>query len=211
MFSALEPTAGMALAINLAYLNLPVFRYRMKIKAAANAELSTLRADHSVDAARVGHLDQLNDMRFLAEEEGTQRPRGITMWWYARILASRFDVYISVALGMYAGLLVFIGAAHNLLIWDIIPRQLPTAAAGIIFYLLILAVVLPPAFIMLGRTAIVWAERRAKHCAEQIAAIFVGKAEAAAVPNLEEFREKLAETVDQVYGRLRKGPPPPPQ
>jgi hypothetical protein len=175
----------MALAINLAYLNLPVFRYRFRIMEDAKGKLQTLKADHAVDPESVGHLDQLNDIRFLAEEEGSTRPTGFVMWWYGKILATKFDVVATMAFTVFAGLLVFAGAAHNAGVWQWLPSTVHGFLAQLIFYLLVASVALPPTFVALGRLGTRWAEKRSKHCFQQIAQIFARKAVEAQVPPVE--------------------------
>lgn len=184
MFSALEPTAGMSLAINLAYLNLPMFRYRHEIRVDAESRLSKLRSDNELDDGTVDHLDQYNEIRYLAEEEGGKRPSGPLIAVYAAVFGNRLDIYFSVAFAIYAAILVFIGAAHNFELWQFVPHRIGSVLASFIFYFLALSVAVPPLLVAVGRRAKQWAWRRTLHCSQQIAAIYEAKASSAKPPPL---------------------------
>jgi hypothetical protein len=172
----------MALAINLAYLNLPIFRYRHQIREDAEIQLKALRSDDAVNADGVQHLDQYNEIRFLAEESQAKRPKGATLWWYSCLFSSRLDIYVTMFFSVFSCLLVFTGAAHDLDLWRWLPSKLTPFPSAIMFYLLLLSVLMPPLFVALGRQATRCAWGHTKHCSGQIADIFARKAGAAGLP-----------------------------
>lgn len=172
----LEPIAGAALAINLAYVNLPRFRYRNRIRERARAKIEELRLgdqerlpdNYLVSEAykQVRRLAFLPDYDYDQSEEERKTlkeellivdwPDGLWSKVYKRVFERNTDIVTSIILAalsclyLLSGVLVSIGFLN--------PINCITNSNDIAYHFIILVVsMFFPAFaIYLGRHVINW-------------------------------------------------------
>ena len=108
-----EPMLGICFALNLAYVGLERFRYRMKIQRYASRKYNGL--ENTEDADEIW----MQSVRYLAQTNKTQlnlKNNGISneswCWWYNAIYSKDRDLYACSALSFLAALLIGIGVSH---------------------------------------------------------------------------------------------------
>jgi hypothetical protein len=125
----LEPLAGVAFAINLAYLNLERFRYRRLIREQAKAQYAHLREKEYFDAiSDLKEVQMLRDLSGLKDfdnmgsdpidpAEEVPRSNRKVMWveWiYKIVFQHHLDLKVCRVLAAVAILLVYFGVMHAL-------------------------------------------------------------------------------------------------
>ena len=190
---ALEPLAGAALAISLAYLNLDRFRYRSRIREHARKELARFAGDAS-GLARLARNRWFRQVQFLAalpdndrlskksmeehrkeaekngeikngnSETKSGMPDGLWGKIYLIFFSVHQDRYATYVFTLIALIALLFGCAHQIGVWTFTQCLGSGKLLIFMFYLLSLCVLAPILFVMMGRRVVVWAMEYATSC-----------------------------------------------
>lgn len=192
--ASLEPLAGAALAINLAYLGLQRFRYREKIRAAAESERKIFEhaektAPENIKAMR--YYAQLRDLCSLSNHDlddipGANKDARINNgFWsaiYHHLYRKHRDRYIAYTGAGLAGVTLTTGVAVNIGTWSLASYLYSETSAPLWFYVLILACAAPISMVYVGRQIVFYAAGHAKECREEIEKAMQTKAQDIVIP-----------------------------
>lgn len=179
--AALEPLAGAALAINLAYLALDRFRYRQKIEPAAEIKCAENEQKLAVDG--YSQIDAVRELEWLARRDQEPfAPRGRGAFAYRWFFRSHQDIWGCVLAVLLNGFVLAGGVAQNIGRWEITQSLNDTVPLGTLFYLQLASAALPLGLVWLGRRCVVWGQNRINHCHGQIAIFLENLAKLAQAP-----------------------------
>lgn len=174
---ALEPVAGAALAINLAYLALDRFRYKNLIQEYASAKLSP---DEIHTDTRLHGTTSFKVLCWMAGPRAPRicqtikldrRPTGFlaSAYHWLFLFWGGLDEYLAVAAALWSYLTVLVGVAYAIGafkgfvgLWTYIfsaPASLTCLA---------LATLLPVVFVVIGRSCVGWADTQSNEMGEEL-------------------------------------------
>jgi hypothetical protein len=177
---SLEPLAGAALAINLAYLGLTRFRYRDQIRKAAEQQRKVFepadkRAPDNIRSMK--NYKQLCDLCDLSNfdiedvpnaNKGARINGGAWSWLYHHLYRKHKDRYITYLFVGLSGFTLCAGVAKSLETWYYVNYLYHPNAGPIWLYLLMLAAASPVFFVWVGRKIVYYASEHARECREEI-------------------------------------------
>lgn len=155
----LEPILGVALALNLAYIGLPRFRYRSKIAKAVqelmaacgwkepSEELSNRKWYKAV--ARLARLDIYKGSFF--SKSPSNDFKGAWVFWYEWIFMCHVDRSIAVVSSFLAITLMALGVIHSIPIYGWYEGLFTKEITYLIFWFVIFLCILPVLFVFLGK------------------------------------------------------------
>ena len=159
----LEPVLGAALATNTAYLSFARFRYRIKIRDHARKELNGLEGSGVISAEtkatelyqRIDRLARLedNDEDYPAPPIKAKMPSGWA-WFYTHLFETHTDRLIAGSLIVVSAILLIIGVAHQIDHWSWTYMPFSKDSIWVSFYLSLIAILTPLAFIALGKKVV---------------------------------------------------------
>jgi hypothetical protein len=217
-FPQLEPIAGAVLAINLAYLNLPKFRYRQDISATAKQGLTEIGQLNAANGANLDQLRQYRALQYFSSLSSGPPPgrpegaalgafHGLYVWELPRVSATVDAITCSV-FATVAAFVLFGGVADNIGIWNSI-RSYMSANEKSYFNILMAGFLTPVALVLFGRTISKYTHRVARQCAAEIAGVFKVEAKAVLAENTEAAADAAeADAAAAVPKRRRRAPPP---
>lgn len=166
LLPAVEPIAGAALALNLAYLNLDRFRYRKEIYKHACTQLDTLNGDKDqLDALPNGHSykfitrlgtmpdpDKKESFGFDTRDDSDHSG----FWWfvYRYLFEKRQDMALCYFLTGIALIALILGVANNVGQWGSLTCLFQGWVDTAGFYLLLFCLVAPIALVEIGRRSV---------------------------------------------------------
>lgn len=170
--SALEPIAGAGLAINLAYLALDRFRYRMQIEP--HAEEACCELDKKDKDGAFAELDQVRELHWLARRQAKPevlpfKPSSRGAHAYHVVFRHHWDIYFVVAGALLCGFTLSLGVALSLNRWLYFAPHVSVFSTGLLFYGCLLLGTVPAGCVWLGRKCVAWGRSRVRHCKEQFA------------------------------------------
>ncbi len=176
----LEPLAGAALAINLAYLGLTRFRYRDQIRKGAESERKIFeQADRPApeNIRKMAYYKQLCELCDLSNFDIEDVPNAnkdaringsVWSWLYHHIFRRHRDRYVTYLFVALSGFTLSSGVADKTGNWVLVQWLYHPNASFIWLYLLIIACFVPVAFVWLGRRIVHYATDHAKKCRTEI-------------------------------------------
>lgn len=173
--SALEPLAGICLAINLAYLNLKRWRYRDEIRGIARKALGDLDQKQNDNGDKIQGLSQLKGLKVLVGERSDHSKLPIFIRVFQIIFGNEWDTYLASFLSLFSTLILSVGVAHQIQIWDFL---LPFSNGGwaiFSFYTLLAALAIPLSLVVIGRYLVGKSNEYAKDCADELASVYQEK------------------------------------
>lgn len=178
----LEPVAGACLAINLAYLGLTRFRYRIQIRNAAKEQMSLFSRNGDQFPENIKKLDHYNQLRSLCElpnhdyekaegETSAAKIKGTVRGSLYQVLFSKhLDRYLSYLCAGLAAMTLVAGVAHQLgSNWaGLLPVIYAPITGGWWLFALTVAATMPVGLILLGRNIVHHIIVHAQFCRSQI-------------------------------------------
>ncbi|MER9274406.1 hypothetical protein [Mesorhizobium sp. M0520] len=176
----LEPLAGAALAINVAYLGLVRFRYRDQIRDGARVELRIFEPSDKPAPANIKSMKmykQLCELCALSNHDLVDVPHAIKDaringgFWsqiYHYLYRKHNDRNITYFSSVAAGTTLIAGVARNIDTWGFMDYIYNPWSGPIWMYLLILFSVLPVAMVYGGRKIVFYALEHAREYREEI-------------------------------------------
>jgi hypothetical protein len=166
LLPAVEPIAGAALALNLAYLNLDRFRYRRDIYKHACKQLESLNgAKNQLDALPNGHVykfitrlgtmpdpDKKESLGFSASDDSDHSG----FWWfvYRYVFEKHQDMAACYVLTGVALVALLLGVASNVGQLEVVTCLFQGWVDTAGFYLLCFSVLAPIALVEIGRRSV---------------------------------------------------------
>lgn len=179
--SKLEPLAGIAFAINLAYLNLRRWRYKEQVKRLAGKILIELSAKHSNGSSHQ-HLPQWNALMYLTDREHRRKKLPLFIRWFHWTFGIELDVILSVIACVAAFIILTLGVAFEIRMFQSLLHLAEYSDAQRTFWFLLLAIAVPVFFIVNGRWLVSRIEEFIGECAEEIATIYENKIDDVKIP-----------------------------
>lgn len=178
--TSLEPLASAALAINLAYLGLARFRYREKIREAADTQRRVFEpaeksAPENIKSMR--YYKQLRELCSLSNHDVDDIPNanrearisnGIWSHVYHHLYRRHLDRYIAYAGAGLSGFTVASAVALNLGTWSLASYLYGDSGGILWLYGLIVACFAPIVLVYVGRKIVLYAAQHAIECREEI-------------------------------------------
>src|SRR3546814_852238 len=170
MLPALEPMAGAALAINLAFVNLERFRYRKKIRDHARKELDRLKPNGGgplpwilesqwyKEVERLSALPDNDGAEPKGQASRCEMPDGIWGKLYIIFFEFHEDRVASYVMTLISLLVLIVGTAHA--IGYLAPIHWVGAYSWAVtwFWLLAASILVPIGFVILGGCVVDWAK-----------------------------------------------------
>lgn len=167
------------LAINLAYLNLKRWRYKEEVKEVAEKALDSLQSRDDNGSAVRG-LKQFKALRFLADADHDRHKLPFQVHIFHNVFGREVDVKLSVAVCIIAALILIGGVAHGLSFgrWTL---AFASRAWGIAyFWALVMGLVGPVAFVLMGRWLVKFAHEHSEECQTELASVYANQIPSAA-------------------------------
>lgn len=174
----LEPLAGFALALNLAYLNLQRWRYKQQVKKIAQNALDELK-EGGKSSLNHEYLNQFNTLKYLADHNHKWRKLPASIKAFDVIFGRESDIKLSVIFAVIAFFILSVGVAHQIEIGEAFLGIATSRNTKIAFFLLMISVILPGFFVLGGRKFVEHISGFTNECAEEIASIYVEKVDTA--------------------------------
>ena len=184
----LEPLAGAALALNLAYLSLDPFRYRNQIRANAEKTLDELKASskQNQDIPK-GSLQCKRVMRLAGHEDEnkTKLKDGMYAFFFTAIygrIADRHVGYFCVAISIMC---LCLGVLHSSKQISFVNCWFDAENISWYTWSMVLILIFPIIMVWLGRRVVAWADEFSKEEIQNLAEVLqqsaVAQAQSAAV------------------------------
>lgn len=170
--TTLEPIAGAGFAMSLAYLALDRFRYREVLEKAARDALSTLdtEGDGTPDPPlQIENNDQYLELKWLAHID-CNGFKPTTPWFhvYDWVYRDEDDVFFVSIFAFLSAFLLVVGVARGIMLWPIFEFLNKPILLTAGFYACVIAIVMPPVLVKLGRHIMELGKQRASHLEGQI-------------------------------------------
>ncbi|WP_027058027.1 hypothetical protein [Mesorhizobium loti] len=178
--TSLEPLASTALAINLAYLGLARFRYREKIRAAADAQRRVFEPAEKPAPENIKSMRYYKQLRGLCSlsnhdvddiahaDREARISSGVWSHIYHHLYRKHLDRYIAYAGAGLSGFTVASAVALNLGTWSLTVNLYGPSAGVLWLYTLIAASLAPIILVYVGRKIVHYAAEHAVECREEI-------------------------------------------
>ncbi|MER9216019.1 hypothetical protein NKI54_28910 [Mesorhizobium sp. M0663] len=191
----LEPVAGTALAVNVAYLALVRFRYRSKIRDHAKQKIESFRGEDGQIAAnicdnlwfqRVARLGSLydNDEDIPEPKKRQKMPDGFWGKFYSSVFEFHRDVKAVSALGCFCAFVLAAGTATTVNQWLWMNCLFSTDWIWISFYLTLLSGLVPVMCALSGKRVVKWAAGYTNECVGGIGQLLKTEVQQAKLPVL---------------------------
>lgn len=177
----LEPIAGAALAINLAYVNLKRFRYRTVIRDYALEQLRVLGQKNNGDVTSGINISAYKRIERLAKLSNNEKkfknvdgdapdtlPGGFWGQIYRFVFQFHQDRWVSFFFTGTAVLALIGGVAHNIGHMTGISHWFADGYELITFYILVAGILGPILFVILGKYVVDWACHFTNDCRQEV-------------------------------------------
>ena len=190
----LEPILGATLALNLAYVALPRFRYRSQMRETARGMLAELE-DLEADQKRAPWYRTLSYLAAL-ENDGSQKsldrkssPSGVWFTAYKIVYSRHADRWATIAFAVLCYVFLTLGVAHGLWPKSYWADFFTGLVITLIFYFTVLMAVIPVFLAWWGGRIVMSAIDYCEREFDSIKAIMRDSAKRATLPEILDFAD----------------------